>query len=396
MNGTGETKKLNCPGCGTEGLRVFYEIENVPAHSVLLMLTREDAVNYPRGDIALGFCRDCGLISNTLFDPRLHEYSSRYEETQGFSPTFNAFARKLADHLIERYGLRGKTVLEIGCGKGEFLNLLCERGGNSGVGFDPAYVSGREGNEAGDRVVFVKDFYSEQYSYYEADFVICKMSLEHIQGVSEFVGTVRRSLGDISTATVFFQVPDVARILRELAFWDIYYEHCSYFSATSLARLFARCGFDVMDLWTDFDDQYLMIEARPGNGRPVERRENQIEELEREVEYFSVNCARKINEWKRNLKRLKREGRRVVLWGAGSKAVAFLTSLGVETEIEYAVDINPHKHGTYIAGSGQEIVSPEFLSKYKPDFVILMNPVYRDEIGQSLEKMSLDAEVIAV
>jgi hypothetical protein len=118
-------------------MEIFYELERVPVHSVLLLPTREEAITYPRGDIRLGFCRACGFISNTAFDPSLHEYSERYEETQGYSPTFNAFARRLAEHLIERYDLHGKDIIEIGCGKGEFITLLCDLGGNRGIGIDP-------------------------------------------------------------------------------------------------------------------------------------------------------------------------------------------------------------------------------------------------------------------
>ncbi|GAH35269.1 unnamed protein product, partial [marine sediment metagenome] len=256
-----------CPNCGASGMSVFYELKNVPVHSVLLLPTREEALNLPKGDIALGFCHTCGFIANVAFDPGLHQYSSRYEATQAFSSTFNAFHRNLATCLIERYDLHSKDIIEIGSGQGEFLTLLCELGDNRGVGFDPAYISRRNQSQANDQIIFIKDFYSEKYANYRGDFLCCKMTLEHIQQTADFVSTVRRSIRHQLATIVFFQVPNVARILRDLAFWDIYYEHCSYLSLGSLTRLFRKCGFDAIDLWKDYDDQYLMIEARPGNGR---------------------------------------------------------------------------------------------------------------------------------
>ena len=114
-----------CPSCGTAGMRVFHEAPAVPTNSCILMETREQALHHRRGSIRLGFCDACGFIANLAFDPGLTEYSSRYEETQGFSPTFNAFHRALAERLIARYDLHGKDIVEIGCGKGEFLMLLC-------------------------------------------------------------------------------------------------------------------------------------------------------------------------------------------------------------------------------------------------------------------------------
>lgn len=387
-----------CGACGSNALSVFYEIEDVPVHSVLLMATREEALTYRKGDIKLGFCHVCGFISNLAFDPSVHEYSARCEETQGFSPTFNEFHRRLAARLVERYDVHDKNILEIGCGKGEFLSLLCELGGNRGVGFDPAYVEGRNQGTVSDKVRFVKDLYSEKYSSCHADLVCCKMTLEHIQGTSEFVAMVRRSIGDRLDTIVFFQVPEVRRILRELAFWDIYYEHCSYFSAGSLERLFRNCGFAVIDVWRDYDGQYVMIEAKAGEGRGTPERagEEDLEDLARDMTYFSKNCRRKVDDWKSYLKWMREAGKRVVIWGSGSKGVSFLTTLNIRDEIEYIVDINPYKQGTYMAGTGQRIVGPDFLREYKPDVVIAMNPVYRWEIKQDLERMNLSAELVTV
>jgi SAM-dependent methyltransferase len=385
-----------CRGCDGRGMSVFYEQQDVPVHSVLLMPSREAALEYPRGDIVLGFCQACGFVSNLAFDPSRLEYSPRYEETQEFSATFNAFHRDLAEHLISRYDLHGKHIVEIGCGKGEFLDLLCRLGPNTGTGFDPAWVEGRREPLPG--VEFIRDFYSEEYAGRDADFVCCKMTLEHIRDVAEFVGLVRAGAGDRTQTTVFFQVPNLRYILREQAFWDIYYEHCSYFTAGSLARLFYAAGFDVVDSWTAYDDQYLMLEARVGaeahlgNAPPTDS----VEELTKDVEAFRAGADRRRQAWRQELHRSAQAGQRVVLWGAGSKGVAFLTRLGVGTAIEFCVDVNPHKHGTYMPGTGHEIVSPERLRERPPDVVIVMNPVYREEIGGELERMGLAPRILTV
>jgi SAM-dependent methyltransferase len=387
-----------CPSCGQPGVSIFYQIKNVPAHSVLLMPTREAALRYPKGNIVLGFCSQCGFISNVAFDPSLHEYSTRYEETQGFSPTFKAFHRRLAEHLIQRYDLHEKTIIEIGCGKGEFLTLLCELNNNHGVGFDPAYVRERNASVAQSRITFIEDFYSEKYAGVHGDLVCCKMTLEHIPNTAEFVRMVRRTVGNCPDTALFFQVPDAGRILQDLAFWDIYYEHCSYFSLGSLARLFRHCGFAVTDLWKDYDGQYVMIEARPddSNAAVILPQEHGLDELAQAVAHFSQHYRQKLETWKTRVQAIKKMGERAVLWGSGSKAVAFLTTLGIHDEIEYAVDINPHRQGTFLAGNGQKIVAPNFLQEYHPEAVIAMNPIYRDEIKQELNKMGLQTELITV
>jgi len=387
-----------CPSCGRLHMSVFHELEGVPVHSVSLLPTKGEALACRRGDIVLGFCIGCGFISNLAFDPELHDYSVGYESTQACSPTFNEFARGLALHLVARYDLHNKDIIEIGCGQGEFLTMICEIGGNRGVGFDPAYVPPDFGGAGSDDIIFVQDFYSERYIGYQGDLICCRMTLEHIQQTAELVRTVRRSVGGRADSVVFFQVPDVTRILREQAFWDIYYEHCSYFTPGSLASLFEICGFEVIDQWTGYGDQYLMIEARADVERTsAEQLTQQLAPgTSRDIARFSANYPRKLRMWRDRLRRVSQDGQRAVIWGGGSKAVAFLTTLGIRDEIEYVVDINPRKHGTYLPGTGQETVAPDFLRDYEADVVIVMNPIYEEEIRGELDRMGLSPEVMTV
>ena len=166
-------------------------------------------------------------MSNVAFDPKLTEYSGRYEETQGFSETFNVFHESLAEELIQRHNLRGKDILEIGCGKGEFLTLLSGLGDNRGLGFDPSYIDERDPGASPEGVVFRKEFFSAEHAHLGADLICCKMTLEHIHEPQALLSAVSRSAAHRGRTIVFFQVPDVTRILKDCAFEDIYYEHCS-------------------------------------------------------------------------------------------------------------------------------------------------------------------------
>jgi SAM-dependent methyltransferase len=387
-----------CPSCGAQDLSIFYNVKDVPVNSCLLLPTEQQALNFPRGDIALGFCEECGFISNTAFDLANVNYFSVYEDQQCFSPTFNAFAQNLAKHLIKKYNLRNKQIFEIGCGKGDFLALLCELGNNSGVGIDPAYVNGRTPRKNLDNLTFIRDYYSEKYVNYHGDFVCCRHTLEHIPNTAEFVSLVRRSIGNHLDTTVFFEVPDVIRVLDELAFWDIYYEHCSYFSLGSLARLFRKCKFEVTDIYKDFDDQYLLIEAKPVKqaSEKIHAIEETVQQEEKHVKYFADHFDEKLSQWRNRLQQTQAENKRVVVWGSGSKCVAFMTTLGVKDEIEYVVDINPYRHGKFIPGAGKKIVPPEFLKKYRPDLTIVMNQVYCNEIKQMLNEMNVETEILTV
>jgi SAM-dependent methyltransferase len=387
-----------CFSCGSNDLMPFYEQPNIPVNNCLILESRAEAIAFPRGDLRLAFCRSCGFIQNVLFEAERLEYSGRYEESQGFSPRFNQFQDNLVQHLVKQYDLSKKSILEIGCGKGDFLFALTRAAGSKALAIDPSFARERIPEDLTDQIEVIQDFYSDQYLNLTADFIACRHTLEHIQPVADFVGTVRKAIGQQREPVVFFEVPDVRRVLNELAFWDIYYEHCSYFSLGSLARLFRKEGFDIFNLATDFDDQYLLIEtvASNGDGGPEWDNEHDMAELSRQVTYFRNHYKAKLAEWGKSVRRVHKNGGRAVLWGSGSKAVSYINALGLQDEIEYVVDINPHRHGKFIIGGGQEVVAPEFLKEYKPDLVVVMNPVYLEEIRADLNRMGVHADLTAV
>ena len=379
-----------CPSCGSAGM-TFYELDDVPVHQVKLVRSRSEALNGPKGDIRMAFCPGCGFVWNAAFDVERMQYEEDYESTQAVSPTFNRFHDRLARDLIERFDLHGKKIVELGCGQGEFITMLAEYGGNRGYGFDRVIRD----ETGGDRVEFVKDFYGPRYSELHPDFVACKMTLEHVHNTGEFIRDLRATVGDRPETVVFFMIPEVTRILDLAAFWDVYYEHCSYFSPGSLARTFRRAGLDPIEVWTDYADQYVLIAARPGHGDgPVLANEEPPEALLPKVQSFAERVAKDRERWLGLLRQAKADGKRAVLWGGGSKAVAFLTTLGATDELAHAVDVNPRRSGTYIAGTGHQIVAPEFLKDYRPDLIVVMSPIYIPEIKAQLDSMGVHPETM--
>lgn len=398
-----------CPSCGGSDVRSFYSLANVPAHSCLMMSSRREALEFPRGDVELGFCGGCGFIANVRFDPALERYSPAYEETQAYSPRFLRFLDEIWDDQIARFELGpGMAALEIGCGKGEFLVGLCERSGCGGIGLDPGYRPERTRSSAADRIRFIRDFYGPKYSHLHADYVCCRHTLEHIAPVHDFVRLVRQTIGDRRHVNVFFELPDMERVLQEGAFWDIYYEHCSYFTRGSLARLFRSAGFDVHRLYKAYDDQYLMLEAQPAlrTTDALLPQENDLARVTALVARFERQVKERLQSLSDALARHRELGHRLAIWGSGSKCVSLISSLalspeaasgaGAGPELVAVVDINPHKHGKFLAGSGLEIVSPDALRALRPEVVLVMNSIYGDEIRRDLAARSLYPELIAL
>jgi hypothetical protein len=392
-----ESAATRCSGCGGSEVRTFYRVKDVPAHSCLMFSSRQEALAFPRGDIELGFCRGCGFIGNVRFDPALERYSPAYEETQAYSPRFLRFLDEVWDDQIARFELGpGMTALEIGCGKGEFLVGLCERSGCGGIGLDPGYRPERTRTSAAERINFIRDFYGPKYGHLQADYVCCRHTLEHIGPVLDFVRLVRETIGDRRHVNVLFELPDMERVLQQGAFWDIYYEHCSYFTRGSLARLFRSAGFDVHRLYKTYDDQYLMLEAQPA-ARPTDAllpQENDLAAVTALVARFERQVGERLQSLADTLARHRDRGQRLAIWGSGSKCVSLLSAL--KPELVAVVDVNPHKHGKFLAGSGLEIVGPDALCTLRPDVVLVMNSIYTEEIRRDLAARSLHPELIGL
>lgn len=392
------SNSFTCPACNGVGLDLFYRTSIVPLNSCIMLDTMEKAKAFPTGAIQLGMCRSCGFITNVRYDENLINYSDEYEDQQGFSPTFVSFAKKVTDRLIDRYDLKNKSVLEIGCGKGDFLKMLCDRGHNRGVGIDPTAPSLGEADIDNANITYIREMFSLRHSSYVGDMIVCRHTLEHIADVRRFIKTIREAIPVSKKPVLFFELPDVVRVLADQAFWDIYYEHCSYFTPGSLANLFRSCGFELLDLYRAYDNQYLMIEAIPieGQSTQLHQLEDTPNDTAERVREFCRKCENQFTSWHSYLTDCKAKGKRVVVWGSGSKCVSFFTTLGVSDEIEHVIDINPNRQGKYIAGACRQIKAPEFLTEYRPDVVIIMNSVYTDEITQQLTEMKLSPEIKAL
>src|SRR5687767_4768956 len=219
-----------CPVCDTPGPVAFLGREAVPVHQDLLYDSPEAARGATRGDLDLRVCGRCGFVFNAAFDPGLLEYGPDYDNTQNHSPAFDAYTDELVEHLIGT-GVRAGRVIEVGCGKGAFLVKLLShpRSRCEGVGFDPSYL-GPE-TALGGRLRFARTFYGPDTAV-PADVALCRHVIEHVADPLALLRTVRVAAGDQSR--VFFETPCVDWVFRNRVPWDLFYEHCSLFTAHSL------------------------------------------------------------------------------------------------------------------------------------------------------------------
>ena len=359
---------------------------------MVLLHDEQRARDYATGPLKILMCPRCGFSWNDLFDIGLVDYSDNYVSSQFHSGKFSSALTKIIEDLVDRYGLRHGRVLEIGCGQGEFLSLICDIGENEGIGYDPVYA-GRYPTSP--RARFVTEIFDETTEIPSVDLVCCRMTLEHIQAVDRFATMLRRALAAQPQALVYIEVPNAGAALEELNFREYFYEHCSYFTDESLRSLFSIAGFTVLDVRSEFGDQILILEARP-DAEPMPRSAEQgttdrapDSRFRAQGERFRTAIDTLIQDWQRQLAAFQSAGQRGALWGGGAKAVAFLSAVGRTGDIRHVVDLNPSKHGTFLPGGAQRVIAPDDLMALQPDYCIVTNAIYRDEIAEQIAAMGL-------
>lgn len=382
----------SCLICGAGSLRPLISIQNVPTLCNRLCPSQAEAANAPRGNILLSYCVDCGHTVNSGFDEAAVNYDGRFENTLTFSPRYRQYAKVMADRVINGYGLIGKNIVEIGCGAGDFLRLLCEPG-NHGEGYDPSQSTTRSTAGRGSVEIIGRNFAAEDAR--GADFVCCRHVLEHLPKPMDLIRQLRESIVVIADAAVCFEVPNGLFTLDRLGIWDIIHEHVSYFTPCSLARAFKAAGFTISCVESTFDDQNLWLEARvddqPSTSGVPKRPPNEL------YSSFPKQFAEKVARWRQRIEEFRSERRQIVIWGAGAKGVMFVNVLGVAAGagIDWVVDINPRKHGHFVPLMGQEIIGPERLLQNPPDLVVVMNPEYEHEVRAVIEHSGLRSKVVS-
>lgn len=392
-------KSLQCPVCGCREQREIFTWESMPIFCNVLCETRAEALDAERAPMRLVCCGRCGFIHNAAFEPERIRYGPHYGNPLSASPHFRQYAIRMAEELIHKYGIYGREIAEVGCGDGYFLKLMCDGGNNQGIGFDPSHDPSTvppDRDMSGVRMV--ADTYSRRYGQYRPAMVCCRHVLEHVDDPLRFLRDLHETLAARNECVVFFEVPNARHTFVDGAIWDILYEHCNYFTSESLERVFTAAGFEVLQIDERYDGQYLTLEARPASmakGGQADAAARAVGMLNQVADF--QGCFRNtVDSWQARIAGWRQEGRRVVVWGAGTKGVTFLNVLGLAHDrLEYAVDMHPAKQGRFVPGTAQEILAPQALAAYRPDTIVVMNPVYMREIRETVCTCIKNVTVVA-
>jgi hypothetical protein len=381
------TPLKQCPGCGHAALSATWRISRQPVVLNYRFATAGAAMRVKRRDLRLAQCLSCGLVFNVALDSEAIPYDGNYENRQCHSSTFQKHLHALADGLIEKYGLRGGRILEIGCGKGDFLKLLCARAKASGDGYDTSY------EPAGARqpgVRFHRRYAGPREIRTRYDAVICRHVVEHVGPIALFLGELRAMAAAAGDPVILIETPAFEWIARHGCFWDFFYEHCNYFTKPCLAHLCELAGFSVIRQRPVFGGQYQLLELRVRrNQQPMKSQPPGAS-----VCLATFACRAEIP-LQRMKKQLRRHGaaRGWAIWGAGAKGVALVNRLR-ELPPRFVIDTNAAKQGCFIPGSRVPVIAPGDPRVLELALVLIANPNYAAEITLALRQSGFASTIL--
>jgi len=359
LSGMSQSTALRCRVCD----RDFYadpllRFDNMPA--VAQHMPDAASIAGDRGvDLEVCQCSGCGLVqlSNAPVP-----YYREVIRAAAFSGEMRSFRETQFGSFCEKYALSGKNVIEIGCGRGEFLSLLQQAGMNSyGLEYGEASVSHCAG--AGLKVmrVFLEDAACRlEHAPFDGFFLL--NFLEHLPNPNGTLSGIGNNLSDEAVGLV--EVPNFDMILRNNLFTEFIGDHLLYFTRETLAMTLQTNGFDIVDCSEIWHDYIISATVRKRKRLDLGSFRDSREQLRQEITDYIVRYG----------------ANKVAVWGAGHQALATMALTDLAGKIKYVVDSATFKQGKFTPATQIPIVAPDLLESDPVAAVIVMAASYSDEV----------------
>ncbi len=384
-----------CRFCGAGLRHLFVDLGTQPLANAYLTdadLKRPEPF-YP---LRLLVCAECFLVQveETVSPERLF---SDYAYFSSYSDAWLRHAESYAATVVKRFGLDVHSrVVEVASNDGYLLQFFARRGLEV-LGIDPAANVAAAANAS--NIPTIVEFFGRPVAQRlaaedkRADLLVGNNVLAHVPNLNDFVAGLAIALKPHGVLTMEF--PHLMRLMAENQFDTIYHEHFSYFSLTTVNRVFAAHGltvFDVEELPTHGGS--LRVYAQHGGARrPVTARVAALLDREQRGGVSHLETYRAFSEQVKATKRrllqflitAKDAGQRIAAYGAPAKGNTLLNYCGIRTDIiEWTVDRSPHKYGRYLPGSHIPVHHPDRVRLEKPDLLLILPWNLKEEIAQQL------------
>jgi 2-polyprenyl-3-methyl-5-hydroxy-6-metoxy-1,4-benzoquinol methylase len=318
-------------------------------------------------------CDNDGFIFNKAFDANKVDYSAGNYNVNLVSAK-EYYCDQQVDWLIGKYILPGNTIIEAGCGNGYFCKKIAKKCNCQIYGFDTSYVL--NGVDNIENLKFYQKYYNKSCEL-KPDIVICRHVIEHISTPIEFLEDITYNIKD--GGLLFLEMPDAEWILKNNVIYDFFYEHCSYWTLTSIARVLMLVGFEIIEALPEFENQNLKIIAKKTHKKININLYQNVTKILKLCHDFRNTRKDILDGIILRLQELKKSDVMIAVFGAAAKGVTFVNLFDPEKEyISYLIDDDPEKQGMFVGVTGHRIISPNEFKRVEGSraVVIIMNNNY--------------------
>lgn len=339
----------------TEAL-LQYENSPKSAQGFLTKLSEDDdSVN-----LIIYQCSKCGLVQHNLSPV---SYFKEVIRAVAFSPEMGIFRHQQLQDWISKNHLEDKKILEVGCGEGEYLDLLKNAGANELTGIEYSEKNIEIALASGNKVLrgYLDSSFNPSPDFRFDAFAIFSF-LEHWPNPNEGLSLLHSVLTDEAVGLV--EVPNFDLIIEKGLYSEFTTDHIFYFDKKSFAFLLEKNGFEVVSIKSIWYDYILSAEVRKKSPLDV----SNFLDIQEGVKNQLGNFINKFS------------AKSVAIWGAGHQALAVIAMAGVSPSIKYVIDSAPFKQGKYTPATHLFIVEPDHLIARPPEAIIVMAAGYSNEI----------------
>ena len=387
----------NCRFCDSQLSQIFVDLGLSPLCQTQI---RPDQLNHGEAyyPLRVFVCGTCFLVQLDEYVSPDVIFSEDYPYFSSYSDSWVKHAKDYVDKMVTDFGIgKDSFVVEIASNDGYLLQHFLSAGVPC-LGIEPAESVAQAAREKG--IETISRFFGEgtaadiSRQYRKADLVLGNNVLAHVPNLNDFVSGLRALLSDDGIITMEF--PHLMRLIQENQFDTIYHEHFSYFSFSTVSRVFAQHGlkiFDVEELRTHGGSLRIYAAHMDAGSRELSARAAELLEREKSMGFetveFYTHFEERVRETKRAMLKFlidaKRRGKSIVGYGAPGKGNTLLNYCGIREDfLDYTVDRNPHKQGTYTPGARIPILDPSVISQTKPDYILILPWNLRKEITESM------------
>jgi SAM-dependent methyltransferase len=389
---------LKCRHCAAELSLPFLDLGTAPPSNAYLTcaeLRRAESF-YP---LRLLVCTVCWLVQTEDYAGREALFTDDYAYFSSVSSSWLSHAEHYVEEMVNRFALgQNSTVVEVAANDGYLLQFVSRRG-ISCYGIEPTLSTASAAEAKG--IEIVRQFFDVELAGELAaagrvgDLMIANNVLAHVPDINAFVQAFTRLLR--RSGVVTFEFPHLLQMVRHGQFDTAYHEHYSYLSFSTVVRILEKNGlevFDVAELPTHGGSLRVFAQRSDTGRHPVSSAVPQLLRAEASAgmctpafyETFQLEAERIKDDLMAFLLDAKRNGLRVVAYGAAAKGNTLLNFAGVRSDlIEYVVDRNDMKQGKYLPGSRIPVVGEAQLRQKRPDMILVLPWNLMSEIVQQLD-----------